>query len=109
MVPLTYQTSAGRSAGEVVDDGTIITKVKIKLFADKQLSGFAISVDTFKGEEGKQPLKNQVNIIGLDFQYTLRQGIPSLSNAALNSLPFFRKKSFFMAYSMPYFLYTQSA
>jgi len=50
LAPLACQTPAGRSAGEVVDDGTITTKVKTKLFADKQLSGFAISVDTFKGE-----------------------------------------------------------
>ncbi|MGA6927429.1 MAG: BON domain-containing protein [Desulfosarcina sp.] len=44
------QTPAGRSAGAVVDDGTITTKVKAKLFDDDQLSGFAISVETFKGE-----------------------------------------------------------
>jgi hyperosmotically inducible protein len=44
------QTPAGRSAGEVVDDSTISTKVKAKLFDDDQLSGFAISVETFKGE-----------------------------------------------------------
>jgi hyperosmotically inducible protein len=43
------ETPAGRSAGEVVDDGTITTKVKAKLFDDDQLSGFAISVETFEG------------------------------------------------------------
>jgi hyperosmotically inducible protein len=43
-------TPAGRSAGGVVDDATITTKVKTKLLADDRLSGFAISVDTFKGE-----------------------------------------------------------
>ena len=43
-------TPAGRSAGDVMDDGTITTKVKSKLLADDRLSGFAISVDTFKGE-----------------------------------------------------------
>jgi hyperosmotically inducible periplasmic protein len=43
-------TPAGRSAGAVIDDGTITTKVKSKLFADERVSGFAISVDTFKGE-----------------------------------------------------------
>ncbi|MDD5204118.1 MAG: BON domain-containing protein [Desulfobacterales bacterium] len=43
-------TPAGRSAGSVVDDGTITTKVKTKLLADDRLSGIAISVDTFKGE-----------------------------------------------------------
>lgn len=44
------QTPAGRSAGGVVDDTTITTKVKSKLFADDRLSGFAIDVDTFKGD-----------------------------------------------------------
>jgi hyperosmotically inducible protein len=44
------QTPAGRSAGGVVDDSTITTKVKAELFNDKLLSGFAISVDTFQGE-----------------------------------------------------------
>ena len=43
-------TPAGRSAGEVVDDGTITTKVKAKLFKDSVLQGFAIGVDTFQGE-----------------------------------------------------------
>ncbi len=44
------QTPAGRSAGNVVDDATITTKVKTQLFDDKALSGFAISVETFEGE-----------------------------------------------------------
>ncbi len=43
-------TPAGRSAGQVVDDGTITTKVKAKLLRDSVLQGFAISVDTFQGE-----------------------------------------------------------
>jgi hyperosmotically inducible protein len=43
-------TPAGRSAGGVMDDATITSKVKSKLFADDRLSGFAIDVDTFKGE-----------------------------------------------------------
>ena len=43
-------TPAGRSAGTVVDDATITTEVKTALFADKQVSGVAISVQTFKGE-----------------------------------------------------------
>lgn len=47
---LACHTPAGRSAGEVIDDSTITTKVKAKLFADDQLSGFAISVKTFEGE-----------------------------------------------------------
>lgn len=44
------QTPAGRSAGNVIDDSTITTKVKAKLFDDELLSGFAISVDTFDGQ-----------------------------------------------------------
>ena len=44
------QTPAGRSAGQVVDDGTITSKVKTKLFNDALVSGFAISVKTFQGE-----------------------------------------------------------
>jgi hyperosmotically inducible protein len=47
---LACQTPAGRSTGEVIDDSTITTKVKAKLFVDDQLSGFAISVKTFEGE-----------------------------------------------------------
>jgi hyperosmotically inducible protein len=43
------QTPAGRTAGEVVDDATITTKVKAKLFDESILRGFAISVDTFEG------------------------------------------------------------
>ena len=43
------QTPAGRTAGNVVDDATISTKVKFELFDNDQLSGFAISVSTFKG------------------------------------------------------------
>ncbi len=44
------QTPAGRTAGQVVDDATITTKVKAKLLHDSVLSGFAISVNTFEGE-----------------------------------------------------------
>ena len=43
------QTTAGRTAGDVVDDSTITTTVKAKLFDDELLSGFAISVETFEG------------------------------------------------------------
>jgi hyperosmotically inducible protein len=43
------QTPAGRSAGQVVDDATITTKVKAKLFDESILRGFAISVETFEG------------------------------------------------------------
>lgn len=44
------QTPGGRTAGQVVDDGAITTKVKAKLFQDPLLSGIAISVETFQGE-----------------------------------------------------------
>ena len=44
------QTPAGRTSGQVVDDTTIGTKVKAKLFEDPNLSGFAINVNTFEGD-----------------------------------------------------------
>lgn len=37
------------SASEYVDDATITTKVKTKLFDDPQTSGFSITVTTYKG------------------------------------------------------------
>lgn len=43
-------TPGGRSAGEVVDDSTISTKVKAKLIKDSILQGFSIDVDVFQGE-----------------------------------------------------------
>jgi len=43
-------TPAGRTAGQVIDDGTITTKVKTKIIGDSILKGFAISVVTFQGE-----------------------------------------------------------
>lgn len=43
-------TPAGRSPGQVFDDGTITTKVKTKIYADSELRGLGISVTTFKGE-----------------------------------------------------------
>ena len=49
-VMMACATPAGRSAGDVIDDGTITTKVKAAFFDDEQLSGFAIGVDTFEGE-----------------------------------------------------------
>jgi len=39
---------AGRSAGDVVDDSTITSLVKAKLFDSEELSGFAVSVSTFE-------------------------------------------------------------
>ena len=43
-------TPAGRTTGTVVDDATITARVKSAFFADKDVSGIAVSVDTFKGE-----------------------------------------------------------
>ena len=43
-------TPAGRTTGTVVDDATITTQVKTALLADKDVSGLAVSVETFKGE-----------------------------------------------------------
>ncbi|MGI6657350.1 MAG: BON domain-containing protein [Desulfobulbus sp.] len=43
-------TPAGRTAGEVVDDATITTKIKADLLADDDISSFGISVKTFQGE-----------------------------------------------------------
>lgn len=43
-------TPAGRSTGQVVDDASITTQVKADLLADREVSGLAVSVATFKGE-----------------------------------------------------------
>jgi len=43
-------TPAGRTPGQVIDDATITTKVKTKIFGDSILKGFAISVETHAGE-----------------------------------------------------------
>lgn len=47
---LSCTTPAGRTPGEVIDDTNITATIKRKLFEDPYLSGFAISVTTFKGE-----------------------------------------------------------
>lgn len=44
------RTPAGRSAGQVVDDGTITTEVKAKLLNDNMTKGVAVSVETFQGQ-----------------------------------------------------------
>lgn len=44
------RTPAGRSAGQVVDDGTITTEVKAKLLNDSVTKGIAVSVETFQGQ-----------------------------------------------------------
>ena len=47
-VAVSCHTPAGRTPGDVVDDTTITSQVKAKLFDSTELSGFAISVDTFE-------------------------------------------------------------
>lgn len=37
------------STGEYVDDSMITSKVKAKLLGDKEVSGLAVNVETFKG------------------------------------------------------------
>ena len=43
-------TPGGRSAGQVIDDSTITTKVKTKILGDDFMKGLAISVTTFNGK-----------------------------------------------------------
>ena len=43
------EDSAGRTAGEVIDDVSIKVRVKARLLEDEELSGFGISVDVDKG------------------------------------------------------------
>ncbi len=50
VVAISCRTPAGRSAGQVVDDGTITTEVKAKLLEQSVLKGMAISVQTFSGK-----------------------------------------------------------
>jgi osmotically-inducible protein OsmY len=42
-------TPTQESAGEYVDDAVITTKVKNALFGHEEVSGLAVSVETFKG------------------------------------------------------------
>ena len=42
-------TPTRESTGEYFDDSTITAKVKSALFADREVSGFAVKVVTFKG------------------------------------------------------------
>jgi len=43
-------TPGGRTPGDVIDDSTITTKIKSRLFADSILKGFSIDVDSFQGD-----------------------------------------------------------
>ncbi len=49
-ITVSCRTPAGRTPGEVVDDSSITTKVKAKIFEDGIMKGMAISVDTFEGQ-----------------------------------------------------------
>ena len=42
-------TATRESTGEYLDDSAITTKIKTKLLGDPLVSGFAISVETFRG------------------------------------------------------------
>jgi osmotically-inducible protein OsmY len=53
LVALTLAACAGtptrESTGEYLDDTALTTKVKAKLLDDKEVSGLAVNVETFKG------------------------------------------------------------
>lgn len=49
LVAISCRTPAGRTPGTVIDDSTITTEVKAKLFEEGVLKGLAISVSTFEG------------------------------------------------------------
>lgn len=51
-----------KSAGQVLDDAVITSKVKTALLADPDISGLKINVDT---EKGRVKLKGEVKTIGL--------------------------------------------
>jgi hyperosmotically inducible periplasmic protein len=68
------QTPAGRTAGQVVDDATITTKVKAKLLKDSIMSGFAISVQTFEGD---------VTLTGAVTSEEIKQRATMLTNSVL--------------------------
>ncbi len=42
-------TATRESTGEYIDDSTLTAKVKSALFADREVSGFAVKVVTFRG------------------------------------------------------------
>jgi len=43
-------TATRESTGEYLDDSAITAKIKTKLLADPIVSGFAVSVETFRGK-----------------------------------------------------------
>ena len=56
------QDASQRSAGQVVDDAVITSKVKAALLADPDIAGLKINVDTAKG---KVTLKGEVKSLAL--------------------------------------------
>ncbi len=50
VILFSYAIPAERSAGNVIDDSTITSKVKAKLLADSITKGLAVSVKTVDGE-----------------------------------------------------------
>jgi osmotically-inducible protein OsmY len=42
-------TPTQRATGEFIDDAAIVTKIKTKLLGDPMISGFAVSVEAFRG------------------------------------------------------------
>jgi len=45
----THQKEYRRSSGEYLDDQTVTARVKSALFADPNVSGFQVNVDTYQG------------------------------------------------------------
>lgn len=43
-------TATRESTGEYLDDSAITAKIKTKLLGDPMISGFAVSVETFRGK-----------------------------------------------------------
>lgn len=56
------QSGEKKSAGQVIDDATITSKVKAALLADPDISGLKINVDT---EKGRVKLKGEVKTLSL--------------------------------------------
>jgi len=57
-------THTRRSFGEVVDDGMISNKLKVKYLKDKEIKGFQINVDTWRGVvslQGRVNTQEQIN------------------------------------------------
>lgn len=67
-----------RSAGEIVDDATITTRVKTALLADPEISGLKIDVDTM---EGKVRLKGETKTLALRKKAeSIARGVPGVKS-----------------------------